>query len=105
MPYMIYAMDHPGMEQLREEQREAHRNHLRSAGEKLLGSGALLDDDGETIIGGLSILDTEDKDEAQLFVNEDPYSGANIRKATVITKWRRRWLDGDFLDSCSRVED
>ena len=97
MPYLIYAIDHDGVEQKREELRQAHRNHLSAAGKKLLGSGALLDDQGATIIGGLSILDTEDKDEAQRFASEDPYSVAQLRKETRVIKWRRRWLDGEFV--------
>jgi uncharacterized protein YciI len=79
------------MDQKREELREAHRAHLRSAGEKLLGSGALLDgDNGSKIIGGLSILDTEGRIESQIFSDEDPFSVAQIPKAISIAKWRRQ---------------
>ncbi len=97
MPYLICAIDHEGKEKMREELRDAHRKHLKSVGDILLDSGALLDDDGVTIIGGLSILDTESKEEAHRFANEDPYSIAGIRKETSVIKWRRRWLDGKFL--------
>ena len=97
MPYLIYAIDREGVEKVREDLREAHRSHLKSAGSRLLASGALLDEDGVTIIGGLSILDTSSKREAQHFADTDPYSVANIRKETVVVQWRRRWLDGQFL--------
>ena len=97
MPYLIYAIDHEGKETIREELRQKHRDHLQSAGTKLLGSGALLSDDGQKIIGGLSILDTEDKDVAQAFADDDPYSIAGIRKQITVIKWRRRWLDGVFV--------
>ena len=97
MPYLIYAIDHDGMDEVREALRQAHRDHLGSAGVKLLGSGALLDDDGVKIIGGLSVLDTDDKQEAQRFADSDPYSIAGIRKTTTIVRWRRRWQDGAFL--------
>ena len=97
MPYLIYAIDHDGMDDTREALRQQHRDHLASVGSKLLGSGALLDDDGEKIIGGLSILDTCDKQEAQRFADNDPYSLAGIRRQTRLVRWRRRWLDGEFL--------
>ena len=97
MPYIISAVDHEGKEDLRENLRQEHRAHLKLAGKKLLGSGALLDDEGVKIIGGMSILDTEDKSEAQKFADEDPYSKAGIRKVTTVVKWRRRWLEGEFL--------
>lgn len=52
MPYLIYARDFDDMDSQREQIREVHREHLRSIGDKLLASGALLDDDGITVIGG-----------------------------------------------------
>ena len=97
MPYLIYAIDHDDKNDIREELRQKHRDHLSSVGKKLLGSGALLDEEGGNVIGGLSILDTSDKEEAQQFADNDPYSIAGIRKVTTVTKWRRRWLDGEFL--------
>lgn len=99
MPYLIYARDFNDMDAEREQIREAHREHLRSIGNKLLASGALLDDDGITIIGGISLIDTEDRTEAETFANEDPYGKAGIRKETVILKWRQRWWNGTFLQS------
>jgi uncharacterized protein YciI len=97
MPYLILAMDHAGKDELRESLRQQHRAHLKSAGARLLGSGALLDDEGKQVIGGLSILDSDDLDEANRFAFEDPYSTAGIRKDTRVIRWRRRWINGEFL--------
>ena len=97
MPYIIYAIDNEGMGGIREGLRQEHRVHLKSAGKKLLGSGALLNDEGTEIIGGMSILDTNDKSEAQKFADEDPYSIAGLRKETIVVRWRRRWVEGEFF--------
>ena len=97
MPYIIFALDNTGKEEIREQLRAAHRAHLRSAGAKLLASGALLDDEGIEVIGGISVLDTDSKMEAEMFAREDPYSTAGIRKETRILRWRKRWEDGVFL--------
>src|SRR4051812_36198561 len=97
MPYLIYAFDHDGMDTTREMIRDDHRTHLRSVGKKLLASGALLDEDGKTVIGGMSLLDTDNYDEAARFALDDPYQQAGIRKETKIIKWRRRWWEGEFL--------
>ncbi len=96
MSYLIIATDHDSKEYLRESIREEHRTHLRSAGKALLGSGALLSD-GNKIIDGFTILDTDDKQKALEFANEDLYCKAGIRKETQIIRWRRRWVDGEFL--------
>lgn len=98
MAYLIYAIDHPGKNDIRENIREQHRQHLRSVGKKLLASGALLDEDGHTVIGGISLLDTDDYNEAKQFALEDPYEKAGVRKKLKILKWRKRWWDGDFLN-------
>lgn len=98
MPYLIYALDYENMETTREMIRDNHRNHLRSVGKKLLASGALLAEDGKTVIGGMSLLDTDNYDEAKIFAFDDPYEKAGIRKETKILKWRKRWWEGEFLE-------
>ncbi|SHO46823.1 YciI family protein [Desulfopila aestuarii] len=97
MPYIIYAIDKEGQDILREEIRDEHRKHLGSLGPKLLYSGALLDEDNQTIIGGVSVVDVENIGEAEAFANNDPYSKYGIRKEVRIEKWRIRWVKGKFM--------
>ncbi len=99
MPYLIYARDFEEMDAQREQIRDAHREHLRSIGDKLLASGALLDEDGITVIGGISLIDTEARSEAEKFAYNDPYAKAGIRDETLILKWRQRWWNGSFLNN------
>lgn len=96
MPYLITAYDHPNMDDAREKVRQAHREYLASFGKRLLASGALLDEAGEAIIGGASLLDTDDRDEALRFEAEDPYAKAGIRADVNVTQWRLRWWVGEF---------
>lgn len=97
MPYLIFVTDFPNQEAIREANRQAHRDFLKKHGDKILASGALLDEDGK-IIGGISLFDTEDWDEANQFANNDPYAAAGIRAETKIIRWRKRWWNGLFLD-------
>jgi uncharacterized protein YciI len=101
MPFLIYATDFEGKEKVRENLQNAHREHLKSAGKSLLTSGALLADDNITVIGGISLLDTESREEAERFGFEDPFEKAGIRERTLVLRWRRRWLDGKFLENIS----
>ena len=96
MPYLIIAEDHPNMERQREDVRQAHRAHLASVGVRLLASGALLAEDGKTILGGASLLDTDDEAEARQFEADDPYAKAGIRAKISIMPWRLRWWRGVF---------
>jgi uncharacterized protein YciI len=97
MPYLVYALDHDGMNNKREEIRNEHRKYLKSYGNKIIASGALLDEDKETVIGGITLLDVENKNEAIRFEQEDPYAKLGIRKDVNIVYWRKRWFNGEFL--------
>lgn len=96
MAYLILARDYPDKEREREAVRQAHRDYLASFGTKLLASGALLDEDGKKIVGGSSLLDTDDLNEAIRFESDDPYAKAGIRKDVNIIPWRLRWWVGEF---------
>jgi uncharacterized protein len=102
MPYLIIVYDKPGMETKRESAREAHRSYLAAQGAKLLASGALLSDEG-VIVGGASLLDTDDFDEAAAFEAQDPYAKAGIRVRVEIVKWRLRWWLGEFNSEGHRL--
>lgn len=97
MAYLIYAIDFENMDETREKNRDAHRDHLRTIGKKLLASGALLDEDGHTVIGGISLIDTDNHNEAEKFALQDPYHKAGIRKDLKILRWRKRWWEGQCL--------
>ena len=96
MPYLILAEDRPGMDSERERVREAHRAHLAAAGEGLLASGAILAEDGVTVVGGASLLDTDDEAAARAFEADDPYAAAGIRAKVTVVRWRLRWWRGAF---------
>ena len=96
MAYLIVAYDHEGMEAEREQVRDGHRQYLAAQGKKLLASGALLADDGITIVGGVSLLDTDSREEAVRFEAEDPYAKAGIRREVRVIEWRLRWWLGEF---------
>lgn len=97
MAYLIIAKDHSGMGEQREGIRTDHRKYLKSFGEKILASGALLAEDKQTVIGGITLLDVESYNEAESFEKNDPYALAGIRKSIEIVYWRKRWFDGEFL--------
>ncbi len=96
MAYLIIAFDHEGMEEQRERVRDGHRQHLAAQGKRLLASGALLAEDGATIVGGASLLGTDSREEAVRFEAEDPYAKAGIRREVRIVEWRLRWWLGAF---------
>ena len=97
MPYVIQTVDNPERSHLRVDVRDEHVAWLRDNVARLLAGGALLADDGGQGSGGLIILDTEDRAEAEAFIAEDPFSKAGLFQDVMITRWRKGFFNGEAL--------
>ena len=74
MAYIIQTRYKEGSGDLYAEWRPEHVAYLDDRIDKLLAAGALLDDDGANPHGGVIILDTDDRQEAEDFIANDPLS-------------------------------
>ncbi|HZR01875.1 MAG TPA: YciI family protein [Burkholderiales bacterium] len=97
MPYAIQLEDKPGSAQLRAAVRPAHLEYLTANASKLLAAGALINDDGTGGHGGILIVDTDDRAEAERLINEDPFTKAGLFQKITITRWRKAFFDGKRL--------
>lgn len=84
MPYVIQATDKAGSAQVRAGNRAAHFEYLIKHQEMLLAAGALTEDDG-----GVRIVDTDERKEAERFSAEDPFSKAGLFEKLTPTRWRK----------------
>lgn len=73
MLFAIHCLDNPGAYPKRLEHYDAHRAHLSTAPFKLLLSGPLLSDDGQTRIGSLLVVDAPSKSAVVDFSQSDPF--------------------------------
>ncbi|MDM0084823.1 MULTISPECIES: YciI family protein [Variovorax] len=92
MPFIILAYDKPGAERLRADLRPRHLAYLAARQDQMLAGGAVLDDDGKAI-GGMIIVDTEDRAAAERFVGDDPFSTGGLFGSVQILPWRRSFFD------------
>lgn len=95
MPYMIETFDKPGTEQLRQELRPAHLDYLEENKKMLLACGAKLLEDGVTGTGSFYIVDVETREEAQAFIDADPFTAGGLFDRIVINRWRKAYLNGE----------
>ncbi len=93
MPYAIQTKDKPGHGHLRAEHRAEHIAFLEANLDKLLAAGALIDDDGTGGHGGILIVDTDDRAEAEAFIAGNPFSKAGLFEAVTGTRWRKDYLN------------
>jgi len=97
MPYAILLQDKAGSAELRAAHRPAHLEYLSANAHKLLAAGALINDDGSGGHGGIIIVDTDDRGEAERFINDDPFTKAGLFEKITVTRWRKAFFDGKRL--------
>jgi hypothetical protein len=92
MPCVLIFHDDDGTAELRSRLRPDHREYLNKNVHRLLASGALLRDDGKEEYGGLIVLDTDERSEAELFVSQDPFWIAKVYSTYTISRWRKAYF-------------
>ncbi|MEE4187521.1 MAG: YciI family protein [Roseobacter sp.] len=83
----LIARDKPGALAIRQENRTAHVEYLKS-GTTVQQAGPLLDDAGD-MCGSLVILDVADMAEAKAWVAGDPYGKADLFASVDLIPWNR----------------
>ncbi len=94
MPYMIRTHDKADAAELRVATRAAHLAYLRSYTPRILAAGGFLNDDGSVGEGGMIILDTDDRAEAEQLIANDPFNVAGVFETVEIRRWRKVFFDG-----------
>ncbi len=97
MPYIIQTRDKADYGHVRAEWRAEHLEYLDNHKGKLLAAGALVDDDGSGGHGGVIIVDTDDREEAENFIANDPFSRAGLFESVTVTRWRKAFFNGERL--------
>lgn len=83
----LIAHDKPGALSIRQENRPAHLEYLKST-DLVAQAGPLLDAEGQ-MIGSLIILDVDDMAAAQTWADNDPYAQAGLFQSVTLTHWNR----------------
>jgi len=81
MYWLMICRHRPNRNDLREQHRDAHRQHVATGGggiAKVLIGSALTEDDAETPIGNFGVLEAPSREAAQAFAENDPYARAGL---------------------------
>ena len=73
--------------------RDAHIDYMKQNQRRILASGALLRDDGVEAYGGLIVLDTEDRQEIEAFVQSDPFWIGKLYTSYTASRWRKAFFN------------
>lgn len=88
MEWMIKCRSKPGTAERREQTISAHRNYLDKFKKETWYSGPMIADDGETANGSFRLIDFPTRADARKYIDEDPYSLAELFEAVDIVRWR-----------------
>jgi uncharacterized protein len=97
VPYAILTTDKPNSAELRAKMRDAHLQYLTANLHKLLAAGALTADDGTGGHGGILIVDTDERKEAEAFIAGDPFTKAGLFEKVTVSRWRKAYFDKQKL--------
>lgn len=97
MPYAIITVDKPNSLDLRMQVRDEHLAYLDANKGKLLAAGAKVDDEGQGGYGGLIVVDTEDRAEAEAFIQNDPFTKAGLFAGIEVVRWRKAFFNFENL--------
>ena len=93
MLFAVHALDRPGALPKRLASYDAHKAFLADTsphGVRIVMSGPLTADDGETMIGSLFLIDAADRAAVERFNAADPFHAADIWEKVTITGFIRR---------------
>jgi uncharacterized protein len=92
--YIVHCLDAPDALPRRLEHYEAHKAYLATAPEsiplRILVSGPLVSDDGETMIGSLFLIEADTKAEVETFNAGDPFRKAQVWASINIHRFHKR---------------
>jgi uncharacterized protein YciI len=87
MRVALVCKDKPQSLHIRQENRPAHLEHIRSTGVVEM-AGPFLNEGGE-MCGSLVILEVETLDQARDWADADPYARAGLFESVQITEWKK----------------
>jgi uncharacterized protein len=97
VPYVIITKDKPNSLALRNEVRAVHIDYLTANQHRLLAAGAQIEDDGSGGSGGVIIVDTDDRKEAEEFIANDPFTKAGLFSDIKVSRWRKAFFNYERL--------
>ena len=85
--WAIYCWDKPGMVETRRALLQDQKTYVKSFGERVIGYGHFVSDDGRETLGSSFFMQLDDRAAAEKFVAEEPLSQAGVYGKVEINRW------------------
>ncbi len=91
MIYTFVLLDRSDGQALRTRVRPEHRAYLAKVADRMAFAGPLLADDGTTMIGSLLAIDFASRDEAKVWLDDEPFTRAGLYASVSIYAFSNLW--------------
>ena len=90
--WAIYCWDKPGAEEARSAQLDAQKAYVAGFGERVIGYGHFVSDDGRKTLGTSFFMQLDDRAAADRFVAEEPLNAAGVYDRVEVHRWSNSFL-------------
>lgn len=91
MLYAFHLIDRPGSAALRLQMRPEHKACLAQLQEHIAFAGPLLQDDGQTMIGSLLVIDFPGRAAAEAWLAQEPFHRSGLYASVQIHAFSNLW--------------
>lgn len=91
MLFAFMLMDKPGAGELRQQMRPLHKAYLAEMQDRIAFAGPLVDDDGNTMLGSLLVIDFPNRDAAHAWLAGEPFVQAGVFASTSVQAFVNLW--------------
>ena len=91
MLFSFVLMDKPNSAELRQRLRPAHKAYLSKVADRIAFAGPLLQDDGQTMLGSLLVIDFPDRDAALAWLAQEPFTQAGLYGRVAVHAFVNLW--------------
>jgi len=90
MHFAIYCIDKPGVGAKRKDAMPKHVEYLDKAPIKNVMSGPLISDDGNAIVGSLYVVEADNREQINAFLENDPLVAADVWQFIDVRAFNKR---------------
>lgn len=91
MIFAFHLIDRPGAGDLRQRARPEHKAYLAAVADRIAFAGPLTEDDGQTMIGSLLVIDFDDREAAMRWMMEEPFTKAGLYQQVSVLPFVNLW--------------
>lgn len=91
MIYSLVLIDKADASEIRQKVVLEHRRYVAEVADRIAFAGALMGDDGKTIVGSLLAIDFPDRDAAVEWLSDEPFMKAGLYASTQVLVFANRW--------------